>query len=33
MLGLMAGSYLFAEASGWLERTVNPWGDVGELLV
>jgi uncharacterized protein len=29
MVGLMAGSYLFAEASGWLERTVNQWGDVG----
>jgi uncharacterized protein len=31
MAGLMAGSYLFAEASGWLERTVNQWGDVGTL--
>jgi uncharacterized protein len=31
MVGLMAGSYLFAEASGWLERTVNQWGDVGKL--
>jgi uncharacterized protein len=31
MLGLMAGSYVFAEASGWLDRTVNQWGDVGKL--
>ena len=33
MLGLMAGSYLFAEASGWIARTVNPWGDRGELIL
>jgi len=31
LLGLMVGSYLFAEASGWLARTVNHWGDRGEL--
>ena len=31
LLGLLAGSYLFAEASGWLARTVNRWGDRGEL--
>ena len=33
MLGLMAGSYVFAEASGWIARTVNQWGDHGELTV
>ena len=33
LLGLLAGSYLFAEASGWLARTVNRWGDRGELTL
>lgn len=33
LLGLVAGSYLFAEASGWLDRTVNHWGDRGELTL
>ena len=33
LLGLLAGSYLFAEASGWLARTVNHWGDRGELTL
>ncbi|MDX9974131.1 MAG: YeeE/YedE thiosulfate transporter family protein [FCB group bacterium] len=33
LLGLMAGSYVFAEASGWLARTVNPWGDRGVLTL
>jgi uncharacterized membrane protein YedE/YeeE len=28
--GMMAGSYVFALASGWLGRTVNRWGDAGE---
>ena len=31
ILGLMAGSYLFAEASGWIARTINPLGDRGAL--
>jgi hypothetical protein len=31
LLGLMAGSYVFAEASGWLARTLNRWGDRGLL--
>jgi uncharacterized membrane protein YjdF len=31
LLGLIAGSYVFAEASGWVARTVNPWGERGEL--
>ncbi|TVS20035.1 MAG: YeeE/YedE family protein, partial [Planctomycetaceae bacterium] len=33
MLGLLAGSYVFAEASGWIARTVNRWGDRGELTL
>ena len=33
LLGLVAGSYLFAEASGWLARTVNRWGDRGVLTL
>lgn len=31
--GMIAGSYLFAEASGWLARTINRWGDRGELTL
>ena len=31
--GLIAGSYLFAEMSGWLKRTVETWGDRGEVLL
>ena len=33
ILGLMAGSYLFAEASGWLGKTVLKWGDRGKLML
>lgn len=33
VLGLMAGSYLFAECSGWLENTVVKWGDRGKLTL
>jgi uncharacterized membrane protein YedE/YeeE len=31
IVGMMAGSYLFAEASGWIARTINPLGERGEL--
>lgn len=31
--GLMAGSYLFAELSGWLKRTVETWGEKGKVLL
>lgn len=31
--GMIAGSYGFALASGWLSRTVNRWGERGELLL
>ena len=33
VIGLMGGSYLFAEMSGWLGRTVMKWGDRGELTL
>jgi hypothetical protein len=33
VVGMMAGSYLFAEASGWIGRTVNQWGDRGTLTL
>lgn len=33
LLGLMAGSYVFAEASGWLAITLNLWGDRGLLTL
>lgn len=31
IIGLMAGSYVFAEASGWIGRTVNRWGERGDM--
>jgi hypothetical protein len=33
ILGLMAGSYLYAESSGLLGRTVMKWGDRGKLML
>lgn len=33
ILGLMGGSYLYAEASGLLGRTVMRWGDRGQLML
>jgi hypothetical protein len=33
LLGLLVGSYVFAEASGWLARTLNHWGDRGILTL
>ena len=33
MAGLVAGSYLFAELSGWLKRTVETWGDKGKITL
>ncbi|MBC7967215.1 MAG: YeeE/YedE family protein [Fuerstia sp.] len=33
VLGLMAGSYLFAECSAWLGTTVMKWGDRGKLML
>ena len=33
VLGLMAGSYLYAEMSGWLAKSVEKWGDRGKLTL
>ena len=33
ILGLMVGSYLYAESSGLLERTLLKWGDRGKLML
>ena len=33
MAGLIAGSWLFAELSGWTKRTVETWGDIGEVVI
>jgi hypothetical protein len=31
MLGLIAGSWLYAEASGPLKKTIDTWGNLGKL--
>lgn len=33
VVGMVAGSYLFAEASGYLDRTLAKWGDRGKLTI
>ena len=33
VLGLMAGSYIYAELSGKLDKTVMKWGDRGKLML
>jgi hypothetical protein len=33
VLGLIAGSYIFAEASSFLELTINKWGDRGKITL
>jgi len=33
IIGLMAGSYIYAELSGTLERTVKKWGDYGKITL
>jgi len=33
MGGLVMGSYLYAQASGWLDRTVARWGEFGKLTL
>lgn len=33
MLGMVAGSYIFALTSGFLNRTIQKWGDRGELTL
>ena len=31
--GLVAGSWIFAELSGWTKRTIEKWGDLGKVLL
>ncbi len=31
MAGLIAGSWIFAELSGWTKRTIDTWGDIGKM--
>lgn len=33
MAGLIAGSWIFAEVSGWTKRTIDNWGDLGKVLL
>ena len=33
MVGLIAGSWMFAELSGWTKRTIETWGDLGKVLL
>jgi len=33
MAGLIAGSWMFAELSGWTKRTIENWGDLGKVLI
>jgi hypothetical protein len=33
MTGLIAGSWMFAERSGWTKRTIEKWGDLGKVLL
>lgn len=33
MVGLVAGSWIFAELSGWSKLTVEKWGDLGKVTL
>ncbi len=33
MVGLIAGSWIFAELSGWTKRTIETWGNLGKVLL
>src|ERR1035437_973539 len=33
MAGLVAGSWIFAELSGWTKRTIEKWGNLGKVLL
>ena len=33
MVGLVAGSWIFAEFSASLKKTVEKWGDLGKVLL
>ena len=33
MAGLVAGSYVYAEMSGWLKQTAHQWGELGKITL
>lgn len=33
MLGLVAGSYIYAVMSGWLKETAHKWGEMGKVTI
>lgn len=33
MAGLVVGSWIFAELSGWSKRTIETWGDFGKMTI
>ncbi|MGK2907079.1 MAG: DUF6691 family protein [Desulfuromonadales bacterium] len=33
MAGLITGSWIFAELSGWTKQTIEKWGDLGKVLL
>jgi uncharacterized protein len=33
MAGLIAGSWMFAELSGWIKATIEKWDDLGKVLL
>lgn len=33
MAGLIAGSWMFAELSGWTKQTIETWGNLGKVLL
>lgn len=33
IVGLVAGSWIFAELSAWTKRTIDQWGDLGEVAL
>ena len=33
ILGLMVGSYIYAETSGYLDETIMKWGDKGKIIL
>lgn len=33
MAGLVAGSWIYAELSGWTKRTIEKWGDYGKVTL
>ncbi len=33
MTGLIVGSYIYAEMSGWLKTTAEKWGELGKVTL